>query len=520
MTDLYITTSIPYVNGAPHLGHALEFVHVDALARHRRLRGAGVRVQSGTDDHAIKNVSAAREAGVGVAEFVAANGERFAVLATALEICIDEFVRTSRDPRHAAAVTALWRACQQAGDLYTKDYTGLYCPGCEQFYGPDELVDGACAEHGTPVVEVTETNWFFRLSRYREQITELITSGRLDIIPGERRNEVLGFLAGEVHDVSVSRPGARAGGWGIRVPGDPEQVVYVWFDALTNYLTGLGYGTPDDAAYRRWWAGDAERVHVIGKGIVRFHAVYWIAFLLSAGLPLPTRVLVHDYLTVDGAKIAKSGAHAAEPAALATTYGADALRWWLLADPATVGTTDFTVDRLVAAYNRDLANALGNLASRALTLSRRYAAWRTKPAAVAGEQLHAQATSLPATVDAALGSYDFRAACQAITALAEAGNRFIEAEQPWQLAKAADAGDTAAAGRFEAVIDAILTACRIAADELAPFIPDGAARLQAQLDSSAPRPSLAFPRIAEQPSTTQPRPASAHVTVAQTHSAR
>src|SRR4051794_4304288 len=399
MNDLYVTTSIPYVNGAPHLGHALEFVHVDALARHRRHRGAKVRVQSGTDDHAIKNVSAAAAAGVGVAELVAANGERFAGLAAALGVHTDEFLRTSRDPRHAAAVTALWRACQQAGDLYRKEYTGLYCPGCEQFYRRDELVDGACAEHRIPAVEETEIKWFFRLSRYRDQITELITSGRLDVAPVERRNEVLGFLAGDVHDLSVSRPSARAAGWGIPVPGDREQVVYVWFDALTNYLTGLGYGAADDANYRRCWAGDAERVHVIGKGIVRFHAVYWIAFLLSAGLPLPTRVLVHDYLTVDGAKIAKSGAHAADPAALATAYGADALRWWLLADPAPVGATDFTVERLVTAYNRDLANALGNLASRALTLSRREGAWRIRPAAGVGEKVRAQAAALPAEVD-------------------------------------------------------------------------------------------------------------------------
>jgi methionyl-tRNA synthetase len=237
-------------------------------------------------------------------------------------------------------------------DLYTTDCTGLYCSGCEQFYAPDELVDGACAEHRAPVVEVTEPNWFFRLSRYREQIRDLIRSGTLDVSPAERRNEVLGFLSGSVHDVSVSRPVARAAGWGIAVPGDPEQVVYVWFDALTNHLTGLGYGTGDDGAYRRWWSGDADRVHVLGKGIARFHAVYWVAFLLSAGLPLPSRVLVHDYLTVDGAKIAKSGVQAADPAALVATFGADAVRWWLLAEPVRVGTTDFTVERLVAAYNR------------------------------------------------------------------------------------------------------------------------------------------------------------------------
>src|SRR5882757_4446587 len=506
MNDLYITTSIPYVNGAPHLGHALEFVHVDALARHRRHRGGQVRVQSGTDDHAIKNVSAAQAAGVPVAEFVGANGDQFAGLAAALGVHTDEFLRTSSDPRHAAAVSALWRACQATGDLYTKDYAGLYCPGCEQFYGPAELDDGSCVEHRTPVVEVTETNWFFRLSRYREQITDLITSGRLDITPLERRNEVLGFLAGDVHDLSVSRPAARTHGWGIPVPGDPEQVVYVWFDALTNYLTGLGYGSSSDSetgtGYRRWWAGGGERVHVIGKGIVRFHAVYWIAFLLSAGLPLPTRVLVHDYLTVDGAKIAKSGAQAADPATLVADYSADAVRWWLLRDPAPVATTDFTIERLVSAYNRDLANTLGNLAARALTLSRRDAAWRTAATTDVGDDLLRQSAGLPAAVDQALARYDFRTACEAIAALAEAGNRFIEDETPWHLAKTADAGDTYAAQRFEAVIDTILAACRVAADELVPFIPNGATRLAAQLESHQTKPAPAFPRITRQETTT------------------
>ena len=495
MTDLYITTSIPYVNGAPHLGHALEFVHVDALARHHRLRGGQTRVQSGTDDHAIKNVGAAETAGVPVADFVAANGNRFAELTAALGVHTDAFLRTARDPRHAPGVRALWRACQAAGDLYTKDYTGWYCPGCEQFFAPDELDGGACTEHRAPVVEVTETNWFFRLSRYRDRIAALITDGRLDITPVERRNEVLGFLAGDVADLSVSRPVARAHGWGVPLPDDPGQVVYVWFDALANYLTGLGYGT-DGTDFGRWWAGDGERVHVIGKGIVRFHAVYWIAFLLSAGLPPPSRILVHDYLTVNGTKIAKSGAQAAGPADLVASYGADAVRWWLLRAPAPTATTDFTVERLVAAYNRELANTLGNLALRALTLARRDEHWRT-PARTAdvGADLRAQAAALPTAVDDAVARYDVRGACAAIVALAAAGNRFLESEAPWQLARQDGAGDAPAARRFEAVVDAVLSACRVAATELRPFLPDGADRLIAQLAPGARSTAPAFPRI-------------------------
>lgn len=497
MSKLYVTTSIPYVNGSPHLGHALELVQVDAVARHRKQRGDAVRVQTGTDDHALKNVSAATAAGVDVIDYVDANSEQFAELARALNVHTDEFVRTSSDPRHRAAVTTLWQACARAGDLYTKSYQGSYCPGCERFYEPDELLDGACLEHRTPLVEVTETNWFFRLSRYREQLQGLITSGQLEITPSQRRNEALGFLAGEVHDVSVSRPVERGAGWGIPVPGDPGQTVYVWFDALVNYLTGLGYGSGDDTEFRRWWAGDAERVHVIGKGIGRFHSVYWPAFLLSAGLPLPTRILVHDYVTVDGAKIAKSGPQAADPVDLVGAYGEDALRWWLLADTAPVGTTDFSVARLVGAYNRDLANQLGNLATRALTLAGRKGSWRTEPCSGVGDDLRDQAAALPSKVDAAIAAYDLRAACSAIIGLAEVGNRFIEAEKPWHLATAAADGDQPAAERFEAVIRAVLHACRVASDELAPFVPRGAEQLKAQLVGGGFDLEPAFRRITD-----------------------
>lgn len=491
--NLYITTSIPYVNGAPHLGHALELVHVDVLARHRRRRGGRVRVQSGTDDHAIKNVSAAADAGLPVADLVTANGDRFVELAVALGVHTDEFLRTSTDPRHAAGVRALWERCAAAGDLYQQDYTGLYCTGCEQFYAPDELRDGSCHEHGAPAQEVRETNWFFRLSRYRDAVAALIDDGRVVVEPEQRRNEVLGFLAGELHDLSVSRPSARAAGWGISVPGDPDQVVYVWFDALANYVTGLGYGS-DDGDYQRWWTDDVERTHVIGKGIVRFHAVYWVAFLLSAGLPVPSRILVHDYLTVNGAKIAKSGAQAADPLAVVDAYGVDALRWWLLRDPAPVGTCDFTEERLVACYNRDLANSVGNLASRTLALAGRSRSWAFEHRAGVGEELRARASALAATVDQQLDRYDVRAACKAVVALAEAGNRFIESEAPWHLATAADQGDPEAAGRFEAVIGALLSVCRTAACELEPFVPSGSARLVEQLASSGAR-THAFPRI-------------------------
>lgn len=372
-------------------------------------------------------------------------------------------------------------------------------------------MDGVCPEHGVPPGEVRETNWFFRLSRYVGQVARLVADGTVDVVPAQRRREVLGFLAGEVHDLSVSRPAARAGGWGVPVPADPDQVVYVWFDALANYLTGLGWTGADgvtSAEFARWWDGDAERVHVVGKGIVRFHAVFWVAFLLAAGLPLPTRVLVHDYVTVDGAKVAKSGRQAADPAALVEEHGVDALRWWLLREPAPVGGTGFTVDGLVRAHDRDLANGVGNLVQRVVVLARRLPEALqpngSGPSAVRTAAVRAlldEAAGLPGRVDGCVRRDDPRGAAVAVTDLVAAAGRLLGAEEPWHLVAPARSGDAVAAQRFGDVVGALLHVCSVVAAELAPFVPDGAARLAAILATvSAPpavgTPDPAFPRLA------------------------
>jgi methionyl-tRNA synthetase len=288
---------------------------------------------------------------------------------------------------------------------------------------------------------------------------------------------VLAFVRAGLDDFSVSRPAARSPGWGVPVPGDPEQVVYVWWDALTNYLTALGEGE----RYRRWWKESDRRIHVIGKGVVRFHAVYWLGLLLSAGRPLPTEILVHDYLTVDGAKIAKSAGNAVDPVGLADRYGTDAVRWWLLRDVAAVGDTDFTIDRLVRRHDQDLANGLGNLVNRvlALTRGRRPGGVRTAP----------PRTDVPARIDAALAAFDFRAALDALWSAVDAGNRLVDAERPWQLDPDRDAE------RLDAVLAALLGWCRLAATELAPFLPAGSTRLLTQLDGTC-SPAPVFQRLA------------------------
>ena len=509
--DIYLSTTIPYINGRPHLGHALEFVQADVLARHYRQAGHPVRLQSGTDDNSLKNVLAAAAEGTGVADLVSRNSAAFEALSGSLQLSFDDFIRTSSDPRHRPGVERFWRACAASGDLYRKSYQGLYCTGCEQFYRPAELDGGRCPEHGTEPETVSEENWFFRLSRYASQLTEEITSGRLRIEPAARRREVLAFIGGGLEDFSASRPASRAGGWGIPVPGDPDQAIYVWWDALGNYITSLGYGDgPEAPEYRRWWAGPGQRIHLAGKGVLRFHAVYWPAMLLSAGLPLPTAIYVHDYLTIGGAKISKSAAgpaaRAAGPAALAAAYGPDAVRWWLLREVPRTGDADFTPERLVARANEDLANGLGNLVSRVTSMVHRYrdgvvpatgdlAAGGT-PAAAA--ELAAACGRLPAETAAALARPDFRAATAALASVIGQANRCIEDTAPWRLARAETAGDPVAAGQLDAVLAALTGACRTLAAELAPFLPGLSAKVAAACDGSPgrlPAPEPVYPRL-------------------------
>ncbi|MFJ3670604.1 methionine--tRNA ligase [Streptomyces sp. NPDC090106] len=470
----YITTTIPYVNARPHLGFALELVQADTLARHGRLRGADVRLTSGTDDNSLKNVLAAQAEGVDVRTLVDRNADAFAALREPLALSLDDFLRTSADPRHRIGVERLWRRCAAAGDLYRKEYEGLYCVGCEQFWTPDELVDGRCAEHGTEPRRVAEENWFFRLSRYAGGLRELITDGTLRIEPAVRRNEVLALIDGGLHDFSVSRSRTRAHGWGIPVPDDPGQVVYVWWDALGSYVTSLGYGT-GDPAHDHWWTAGDRRIHLVGKGVVRFHAVYWPAMLLSAGLPLPTDVLVHDYLTVGGRKISKSGGATVDPVALTAEYGTDAVRWWLLRDVPRVGDADFTVDRLVERADADFAGGLGNLVHRVVTMVHRYrdgivpeSVAASDPASVA---LGEACREAPGRIDEALEGFDFRRALRAVREIVEAANRCVEATRPWELARAGEAE------RLDAVLGALVAACRVLAGELRPFVPESAERI-------------------------------------------
>jgi methionyl-tRNA synthetase len=277
----FISTTIPYVNGRPHVGHALEFVQTDAMARFLRMMEEDVFFLSGSDDNSLKNVLAAESEGLSPSVLVARNVRYFQQLQEVLDARPDFFIKTSVDEEHRVGAVAIWRRLAARGDLYLKEYSGLYCVGCEQFYTADELTsEGLCPEHLVAPEQVRERNWFFRLSRYAQSLLDAFSDGRLRVLPASRLNEVVSFVTSGLADISVSRSVERARGWGIPVPGDDSQVMYVWIDALTNYINALNWSA-DDPAYRRYWAGAQRRQHVLGKGVLRFHAVYWPAMLLA-----------------------------------------------------------------------------------------------------------------------------------------------------------------------------------------------------------------------------------------------
>lgn len=366
MKQIYITTAIPYVNAAPHIGFALEAVQADTLARFYRANGYDVYFTSGSDENSLKNVQAAEAGGVSTQKLVDKYAKQFELLRDAFNLTWDVFNRTS-GKHHFAGAQKLWELCKKE-DIYRKKYKGLYCVGCEAFYTPDEIIEGKCPDGHTNIEEVEEENYFFRLSNYQRRLEDLIENDKLKIVPNTRKHEVLSFIKQGLEDFSISRSRERAHGWGVPVPGDDSQVMYVWFDALTTYLTALGFGG-DEKLYKEWWVNNPNRLHVIGKGIIRFHAVYWPAMLASAGIPLPDIEFVHGYITIDGQKISKTLGNVIDPFDLVEKYGVDAVRYYLLREIPAWGDGDFSLTRFKDLYNGELANGLGNLIARVARLA-------------------------------------------------------------------------------------------------------------------------------------------------------
>lgn len=365
----YVTTAIPYVNAKPHIGHALEFIYGDAIARYHKLLNEDVVLLSGGDENALKNVQASEKANTPIQKFVDENNSLFHDLTKKLNCNFDIWQKGSDQKHHFPSSQLLWELCLKNGDIYKKNYKGLYCVGCEQFYTQDELDEnGECFEHpGKKLEIVEEENYFFKLSKYQEKLIEIISKNRLKITPIHRKNEILSFLKNPLQDISISRSNERAKNWGVPVPNDKNQRIYVWFDALNIYQSGVGFGWNEEK-YKKYWPVD---LHVIGKGILRFHAVYWPAFLLSANLELPKEIFVHEYFTVNGQKMSKTIGNVYDPVPLLDklaekvgTHGADALRYYCLAKVSPFQDGDFSEEKFYEAYNADLANGLGNLVSR------------------------------------------------------------------------------------------------------------------------------------------------------------
>lgn len=350
----YITTAIPYVNSDPHIGHALEFIQTDAIKRFHQLLGKATFLSTGADENSLKNVQAADEERISTKQLCDKYSARFKEIMELLNLSFDSFMRSS-SKEHLIGSQKLWELCKK--DIYKKKYRGLYCIGCETFYTESELIDGKCPEHQEEPEIVEEENYFFRLSKYQKQLEELIKSNKLKIVPESRKNEVLSFIKSGLKDFSISRSRERAREWGVPVPGDENQIMYVWFDALNVYQTSVGFGI-DDKLYKKWWPAD---VHVIGKGIIRFHAVYWPAILLSAGLPLPRTIFVHGYITINGNKISKSLGNVINPQTIVEKYGLDQFRYYMIRNISPFNDGDFSEKNLIERINEELVSNYSNL---------------------------------------------------------------------------------------------------------------------------------------------------------------
>ncbi len=471
-TPYYITTAINYPNGRPHIGHAYEAIVADAFARWHRLAGEDVRFQTGVDEYGLKMVKTAREAGLTPRELTDRNVPAFEALAVSLSLSHDRFLRTT-EAAHGRAAQALWRRLEAADDLYRDRYEGWYSVRDEAFYAEDELIEGEggvrLSPQGTPVEWTAEEGWFFRLSRYAGPLLDHITAHPEFVQPDSRRNEIARFLEGGLTDLSVSRSSFE---WGVPVPGDAS-VMYVWVDALTNYLTGLGY--PDETAeMARWWPAD---VHLIGKDIVRFHAVYWPALLMSAGLPLPRTVLAHGFILNRGVKESKSLGNTSDPLAIVDAFGVDAVRYFLLREVSFGQDGSWSPEAIVTRANADLANNLGNLAQRSLSMVAKQCGGRVperRRPEPADDALLRALDEAHASASRAMADHQPHTALEAIWAAATAANGYFADAAPWALRKSdPDRADT--------VLAVTLDAVRRLAILASWAIPDGAARLLDQL---------------------------------------
>ncbi|KQU06705.1 methionine--tRNA ligase [Rhodococcus sp. Leaf7] len=503
----YITTAIAYPNGDPHIGHAYEYISTDVLARFKRLDGFDVRFLTGTDEHGLKMAQTASKEGISTADLARRNSDAFQAMQESLKITFDRFIRTT-DADHLEASRDLWQKMTDNGDIYLDSYSGWYSVRDEAYYAEGETTlqdDGSriATESGTPVEWTEESTYFFRLSAYQDKLLALYEERPDFILPAGRRNEVASFVKSGLKDLSISR---STFDWGVQVPGDPDHVMYVWVDALTNYLTGVGYPDTDSESFRKFWPAD---VHMIGKDIVRFHAVFWPAFLMSAGVELPKRVFAHGFLTNKGEKMSKSVGNVVSPAALIEEYGLDSLRFFLLREVSFGQDGSYSHEAIVTRINADLANELGNLAQRSLSMvAKNCDAQVPTPGEFTAddEAMLARVDELHAAVRGHMDAVEMHLALDAIWSVLAETNRYFSSQEPWVLRKTDPA-------RMATVLYVTLEVLRVTVLLTQPFMPDSTAKLldllgvtQREFDSlttrltpgvALPKPAGVFPRYVE-----------------------
>ena len=484
--SFYLTTAIHYANAGPHIGHAYEGVLADIIARYKRGRGISTFFLSGTDEHGDKILRAAEKAGKAPQIFVNENSQKFIDLYKDIRVSNDDFIRTSDKDKHWPGAEALWNKIKEQGDIYEDTYKGLYCVGCESFITEKELVDGKCPHHDAPPEKIEEENYFFRLSLYTNKIKQLIESDEMKIIPVSRKNEILAILDKGLDDISFSRP-ERDVLWGIPVPNGSNQTIYVWCDALANYVSALGYGTDKDDLFKKFWPAD---VHIVGKDILRFHALIWPAMLLSAGLPLPKILWAHGFLTSGGKKMSKSIGNVIDPMEYIDTYGVDALRYYLAREISPFEDGDFTEEKFIEVYNANLANGLGNLVSRTLKMSEQYFGGRIKrclsvdtPIQVKRETMLSSEVlggySIPYTIaqeilpeyKAKMDAYDIQKASDVVWELIGLLDKYITDYEPFKLVKT-DKDKT------ENILWNILYGLYFVCEMVEPILPDTAEKIR------------------------------------------
>ena len=493
MSDpFYVTTAISYPNGPPHIGHAYEAIAADAIARFQRSQGRDVRFQTGTDEHGLKMAQAARGEGVEPREFADKMSRLFQQMCDTLNVSYDRFIRTSQ-PDHYRASQAIWSAMEERGDLYLDRYEGWYSVRDEAYYEPDELTsaeDGSkLSPQGTPVEWTVEESWFFRLSKYQQPLLDHYAENPEFIMPESRRNEVVRFVEGGLKDLSISRTSFD---WGVPVPGSNNHVMYVWLDALTNYITGLGY--PDDTElWRRYWPAN---VHLIGKDVVRFHAVYWPAFLMSAGIALPKQVYGHGFLLSRGEKMSKSVGNVVDPMVLADRFGVDALRYFLLREVTFGQDGSYSAEAIVNRANAELSNSFGNLAQRTLSMIHKNLGGVLPAAGEAAEDrelLYLVRGIVSVDMVEHFNRLGFSYGIEAWMKAVFACNAYVDAQAPWALRKTDPE-------RMAAVLGTLVVAVRELARGIAPIIPDSADKLLTLIDAGEggapiPQPTPLFPRL-------------------------